>query len=99
MGGLEQTLQIMSGPLYSLLYQNTVKVAPDAWLIPGIVIGVLQFTAYILARRLKQSEKTTTEMVDVKSLKNKGAVDHDADESNAMISKLDKTNYCKENGN
>ncbi|GBP26050.1 Solute carrier family 46 member 3 [Eumeta japonica] len=55
MGALEQAFQSIYNPLYSLLYANTVKVAPDAWLIPGLLIAFFQIQFYLLARKLSKS--------------------------------------------
>ncbi|XP_041989080.1 proton-coupled folate transporter-like [Aricia agestis] len=55
MGALESATQTISSPLYSLLYTKTVSVMPDAWLIPGICLAVIQLIAYIHTRRLNKN--------------------------------------------
>ncbi|CAH0723723.1 unnamed protein product, partial [Brenthis ino] len=53
LGALECATQAFSSPLYSLLYAKTVSIVPDAWLVPGIVLALLQLFSYLLTRRLQ----------------------------------------------
>ncbi|KAL0881699.1 hypothetical protein ABMA27_001501 [Loxostege sticticalis] len=53
LSAVESATQTLSSPLYSFLYSRTVKTMPDAWLIPGIAMGLLQATAYMLTRKLR----------------------------------------------
>ncbi|CAD0200392.1 unnamed protein product [Chrysodeixis includens] len=55
MGSLESAMQMMSSPLYSLLYKKTVSDFPDAWLLPGITLAFFQLTSYFVARKLGAS--------------------------------------------
>ncbi|XP_052748697.1 proton-coupled folate transporter-like isoform X2 [Galleria mellonella] len=52
LGALESATQTISSPLYSLLYSRTVSTMPDAWLLPGIGIAILQVLAYLSSKRL-----------------------------------------------
>ncbi|KAM3967133.1 lysosomal proton-coupled steroid conjugate and bile acid symporter SLC46A3 [Aphomia sociella] len=52
LGALESATQTISSPLYSLLYSRTVSSMPDAWLMPGIGIAILQLLAYLATKRL-----------------------------------------------
>ncbi|CAH2243341.1 jg21381 [Pararge aegeria aegeria] len=54
LGALESATQTFSSPLYSLLYTKTVSSVPDAWLIPGIILAVIQLLSYLLTRSLKR---------------------------------------------
>ncbi|XP_045767417.1 proton-coupled folate transporter-like isoform X1 [Maniola jurtina] len=54
LGALESATQTFSSPLYSLLYTKTVSSVPDAWLIPGIILAVIQLLSYLLTRRLQR---------------------------------------------
>lgn len=53
MGALQSAIQTLSSPLYSLLYSRTVSTFPDAWLLPGLGLALIQLTAYLIARRLR----------------------------------------------
>ncbi|XP_046967370.1 proton-coupled folate transporter-like [Vanessa cardui] len=53
LGALESATQTFSSPLYSLLYARTVSTLSDAWLIPGIVLALLQLFSYLITRRLQ----------------------------------------------
>lgn len=48
---------------------------PDAWLLPGIVLAIIQLLAYVLTRKFSQtvtSEKNPLDHVDTeKNLENK----------------------------
>ncbi|XP_053605776.1 probable peptidoglycan muropeptide transporter SLC46 [Plodia interpunctella] len=59
LGALESATQILSSPLYSLLYSKTVSTMPDAWLLPGIVLAIIQLLAYLVSRRLNTLSSTT----------------------------------------
>lgn len=52
LGALESATQILSSPLYSLLYAKTVSTMSDAWLLPGIGLALLQLLAYLATRKL-----------------------------------------------
>ncbi|CAG9579704.1 unnamed protein product [Danaus chrysippus] len=54
LGALESATQMLSSPLYSLLYTKTVSTIPDAWLIPGIILAIIQLLSYLYTRRLQQ---------------------------------------------
>ncbi|XP_034828573.1 lysosomal proton-coupled steroid conjugate and bile acid symporter SLC46A3-like isoform X3 [Maniola hyperantus] len=54
LGALESATQTFSSSLYSLLYTKTVSSIPDAWLIPGIILAVIQLFSYLLTRRLQR---------------------------------------------
>ncbi|XP_072929172.1 lysosomal proton-coupled steroid conjugate and bile acid symporter SLC46A3-like [Epargyreus clarus] len=71
MGAFESATQTLSSPLYSLLYAKTVSTTPDAWLVPGIIIAVIQALCYLLSKRLAnipnkepQTEKTVETPVE-----------------------------------
>ncbi|CAG9787221.1 unnamed protein product [Diatraea saccharalis] len=66
LGALESATQTFSSPLYSLLYSKTVNKYPDAWLIPGIFLALLQILAYLKTRRLGQKAIETNVEVPVK---------------------------------
>lgn len=67
LGALESATQILSAPMYSLLYRNTVSTLPDAWLFPGILLGVLQCSAYFITSKLRNNvdKNVTVETADV----------------------------------
>ncbi|XP_049871292.1 proton-coupled folate transporter-like isoform X1 [Pectinophora gossypiella] len=56
LGALESATQTISSPLYSLLYKKTVANTPDAWLIPGIILAVLQALSYFTTKRLNSNK-------------------------------------------
>ncbi|CAK1544062.1 unnamed protein product [Leptosia nina] len=58
LGALESATQTISSPLYSLLYSHTVSVLPDAWLLPGISLAVIQLCAYLCSRQLRLRRET-----------------------------------------
>ncbi|XP_045524235.1 proton-coupled folate transporter-like isoform X2 [Pieris brassicae] len=53
LGALESATQTISSPLYSLLYSTTVPVLPDAWLLPGISLAIIQLFSYLCSRQLR----------------------------------------------
>ncbi|KAG7310092.1 hypothetical protein JYU34_004631 [Plutella xylostella] len=77
MGALESATQTLSSPLYSYLYSRTVTSNPDAWIIPGIVLGLLQLASYTWARHLGKSTKyqKTVKTVELKEMGKAGEVD------------------------
>ncbi|VVC92551.1 unnamed protein product [Leptidea sinapis] len=66
LGALESATQTISSPLYSLLYSTTVPVMPDAWLIPGITLAVIQIIAYFFGRKLRLLKKNTNDISEPK---------------------------------
>lgn len=60
LGALESATQTFSSPLYSLLYAKTVSTLPDAWLIPGIVLALLQLLSYLITKRLRNVQPDST---------------------------------------
>lgn len=49
---MESATQAISSPLVSLLYSRTVATMPDAWILPGITLAILQLFAYLVTRRI-----------------------------------------------
>ncbi|XP_045449487.1 proton-coupled folate transporter-like [Melitaea cinxia] len=60
LGALESATQTFSSPLYSLLYTKTVSTLPDAWLIPGIALALLQLLSYLITKRLRNIQPDST---------------------------------------
>ncbi|KAJ0177811.1 hypothetical protein K1T71_006684 [Dendrolimus kikuchii] len=73
LGALESATQTLSSPLYSLLYSKTVSTLPDAWLLPGITLAVIQTLSYLISKQLSirnsinknNSQKSIQELVSL----------------------------------
>ncbi|XP_059053576.1 proton-coupled folate transporter-like [Achroia grisella] len=67
LGALESATQTITSPLYSLLYSRTVSTMPDAWLLPGIGIAIIQVLAYT-SSKLLVARKTEDNVNEKKSI-------------------------------
>lgn len=85
LGALESATQILSSPMYSLLYRNTVSTIPDAWLFPAMILAVVQFLAYFTTRKLRNDKHVK------KNVTEEPAIDIMLQKSNE---KVEKENGC-----
>lgn len=92
MGALESATQTISSPLYSLLYTNTISTMPDAWLLPGIILAILQLTAYLILRRLGVSSRNA-EIETVKVNAEIKKLNNDLNVSNKLTNDLHSNNH------
>ncbi|KAJ2947498.1 hypothetical protein O0L34_g17285 [Tuta absoluta] len=89
LGALESATQTLSSPMYSLLYKKTVATTPDAWLIPGIILAVIQSLSYFTTRQLGGSKQAIRETYkSQKKIVQLQPIVHKTDEKVAEVAEL-----------